>query len=211
MRLHIHSRRVTTKQRAVAWVKDDPFGFEFADISLTGRRLKAVGVAVGTDPFPYRLDYTLETRSSFVTSRLRVTSRGEGWQRTLDLRRNALGVWSAGTTLTGDPPLPPPSRDPASLTGALDCDLGLSPTTNSMPVLRHTLLAGGGSVDFLMAWVSVPDLSVRPSGQRYTFINAESGAFVVRYESTDSGFVADLTFDEDGLVIDYPGIGRRLS
>jgi hypothetical protein len=99
----------------------------------------------------------------------------------------------------------------APLNAALDCDLGLSPTTNSMPVLRHKLLAGGGPIDFLMAWVSVPDLSVRASAQRYTFVRVESGTVVVRYESTDSGFTADLTFDQDGLVIDYPGIGRRLS
>src|SRR5258708_31944446 len=31
---------------------------------------------------------------------------------------------------------------------------------------RHGLLGGGGPVDFLMAWVSVPWLSVTPSRQR---------------------------------------------
>jgi hypothetical protein len=191
-------------------VKEDPFGVEFADVALSDRRLKTVGVALGTHPLPYRLDYTLETRSAFVTSRLRVTSRGDGWQRALDLRRAKSGDWSVDTNVVGDAPLRPPGGDMASLHAALDCDLGLSPTTNSMPVLRHALLAGGGPVDFRMAWVSVPDLAVRASAQRYTFVRAVSGTVVVRYESTDSGFTADLTFDQDGLVIDYPGIGRRL-
>ncbi len=78
-----------------------------------------------------------------------------------------------------------------------------------MPVLRHGLLDGGGPVDFLMAWVSVPDLSVHPSRQRYTFLRKTGEISVVRYESESHDFVAELTFDADGLVIDYPGIGRR--
>lgn len=74
----------------------------------------------------------------------------------------------------------------------------LSPLTNSMPVLRHRLHEGGGPIDLLMAWVSVPDLAVYASAQRYTFIRAEPGSRIVRFESLDSSFVADLRFDEDG-------------
>ncbi len=78
-----------------------------------------------------------------------------------------------------------------------------------MPVLRHGLLRGGGPVDFLMAWVSVPDLAVSASRQRYTFVRTLGEGAVVRYESLDSDFTAEITFDRDGLVVDYPGIGRR--
>ncbi len=101
-----------------------------------------------------------------------------------------------------------PGGDMSPFTETLDCDLGLSPLTNSMPVLRHGLLRGGGPVDFLMAWVSVPDLAVRASRQRYTFVRAEGKGAVVRYESLDGEFTTDITFDGDGLVVDYPGIGR---
>jgi len=80
-----------------------------------------------------------------------------------------------------------------------------------MPVLRHRLHEGGGPVDFLMAWVSVPDLAVHTSRQRYTFIRAEADARIVRFESLDSSFVADLRFDQGGLVIDYPGMARRVA
>jgi hypothetical protein len=94
------------------------------------------------------------------------------------------------------------------MAGALDCDLGLSPLTNSMPVLRHRLHEGGGPVDLLMAWVAVPELTVSPSPQRYTFVRRGHQARIVRYESLDSDFVAEITFDEQGLVLDYPGIAR---
>ena len=34
---------------------------------------------------------------------------------------------------------------------------------------------------------------------------------VVRFESTSGeGFVAEITYDGDGLVVDYPGIGTRM-
>ena len=107
--------------------------------------------------------------------------------------------------------LPEPGGAVAEFSGALDCDLALSPLTNSMPVLRHDLLEAGGPVDLLMAWVSAPDLAVYASRQRYRFVRKQGETSVIRYESRDSNFVSEVTFDRDGLVIDYPQLGRRLS
>ena len=42
--------------RAIAWVKQDPPGAEFADVVIEGRRLGASGVAIGSAPIAYRLD-----------------------------------------------------------------------------------------------------------------------------------------------------------
>jgi hypothetical protein len=197
--------------RAVAWVKDDPFGVEFAEIDIRETHLTASGVAVGTAPLPYRLDYQLETRAKFVTARLRVTSRGEGWRRELDLRRSDDGVWSAAASEEGRLDLPPAGGDVAHLTAALDCDLGLSPVTNMMPILRHGLLGGGGPIEFTMAWVAVPALAVRGDGQRYRHLRSAYDHHVIRYEATDGSFAADITVDAEAVVIDYPGIARRLA
>jgi hypothetical protein len=197
-------------RRAVAWVKDDPFGVEFAEIALAPQRVAAEGVAIAAGPIPYRLDYMLETAPGYLTSRLWVTSRGEGWGRTLDLRRDASGIWTATAHEEGRVDLPPAGGDPATLKGALDCDLGLSPVTNLMPILRHKLLTGGHPVELTMAWVSVPDLSVRGDGQRYASLRTAADHRVIRYEASDGTFAADITLDSDGIVIDYPGIARRL-
>ncbi len=194
--------------RAIAWVKEDG-GAEFADVLIQPHRLTASGIGIGSSPYGYRLDYKLETRSDFITSGLLVTARGGGWSRRLDLRRLRSGRWTARTSSRGHAEMPAPGGDMNAVDKALDCDLGLSPLTNSMPVLRHRLLEGGGPVDLVMAWVSVPDLSVHASRQRYTFLRKSDEISVVRYESESRDFVAELTFDADGLVIDYPGIGRR--
>jgi uncharacterized protein len=197
-------------RRSIVWVKDDPLGAESADVDVARTRLTAAGVAIGSHPVGYRLDYKLETRDQYVTSGLLVEARGAGWRRKLDLRRLFSGRWTALTSARGAVDLPPPGGDLDLFKDALDCDLALSPLTNSMPVLRHGLLEGGGPVEFLMAWVSVPDLRVLPSAQRYRFVRREGDLSIIRYESSSRDFVADLSFDQHGLCVVYPGIGRAV-
>ena len=197
-------------RKTVVWLKEAPFGVEFAEVVLTPDRLASTGVAIGSDPAPYRLDYRLVTRRGFVMSRFRVSARGDGWRRELDLRRSAAGVWTVAARAEGNLALPPPGGNPVSLADALDCDLGLSPLTNTMPVLRHRLL-DGGSAPCRVAWVSVPGLSFEAVDQRYTHVRTEDdGTRIVRFEDTN-GFTADITFDADGLVVFYPDLARRLT
>lgn len=185
--------------RAMVWVKDD--GAEYCEIAL-GDGLAASGFSVGGDPVPYRLEYALRTSPTYLTEHLTVRSQGVGWWRSLDLRRSPDGRWTCDGKGEGDLEGPPPGGDPQELYGALDCDLGLSPLTNTMPVLRNDLHRYPGSVEFVMAWVRVPHLSVVRDAQRYTHLDPG----VVRYES--EGFRADLEFTQDGLVADYPGLAR---
>ncbi len=149
--------------------------------------------------------------ADFVTWRFRVTSRGEGWRRELDLRRDAGGNWSIATREEGQVELSPAGGDTTRLAGARDCDLGLSPVTNMMPILRHCLLDGGGPIELTTAWVAVPALTVRPDGQRYRHLRSAADHHVIRYEALDGSFAADITVDADAIAIEYPGIARRLT
>jgi hypothetical protein len=54
----------------------------------------------------------------------------------------------------------------------------------------------------------VPDLKVLPSRQTYTHLSRSADGLRVRYASGD--FRRDLTFDTDGLVLDYPGLAHRI-
>jgi uncharacterized protein len=83
-----------------------------------------------------------------------------------------------------------------------------------MPVLRHGLHRQPGRVDFVMAWISVPDLGEHTLHQRYEHVRANSHGATVRYVSVEDAretFTADLEFDRDGLVRHYPGLARRVT
>jgi uncharacterized protein len=64
-----------------------------------------------------------------------------------------------------------------------------------------------------MAWVSVPDLAVRASQQRYEHVRHDDNGGVVRFEELEGEevtFTSDLEFATDGLVRVYPKLARRV-
>jgi uncharacterized protein len=164
------------RSRFVVWQREDAPGMEAVEVELHEDRLHARGVQLGTE---YRMDWTLRTGAGWVTERLEIEVGGPHANR-LELTRAELPE------------------------GALDCDIGFCPLTNAMPILRHRLHEGGAPVAFLMAWISVPDLTVHASHQRYEPVRPGT----VRYR--DETFTSELEFDEDGLVVRYPGLARRL-
>jgi uncharacterized protein len=170
---------------------------EIATVELGDGVLTARGSAIRAAPEPWTVSYELETTDGFVTTSLAVNAWGADWSRSLELWRGADGAWSAkpGGTLLG-------------LDGALDCDLAYCCLTNTMPVLRNRLHGRVGSVNVVVAWVSLPDLTVHVSRQRYTHLARASGGAVVKFES--GRYAADVEFDAAGFVRDYPGLARRV-
>ena len=185
---------------------------EAASVHLDRTGLHALGTQFGIDPQPYQLEYELDVDDRFVTRTFAVRVTGNDWSRTLDLTHDGSHNWGVDWTSRGDADLPAPGGDPVALGAALDCDLGLSPLTNLMPIRRNLLDRRPGSVDLVAAWVSVPDLSVAPYRQRYEHVRLADGTAVVRFTSLDTheGFTSELQLDEDGLVTLYPHLARRV-
>lgn len=107
----------------------------------------------------YRLDYELETGPGFVAVRFAVMARGDGWRQSLDMQRSASGTWEETWREDGACKVLGLRRatDLDGLAGAFDVDLGLSPLLNTPPVLRHGLLRGGSSVDFMVPQVTLAE------------------------------------------------------
>jgi uncharacterized protein len=174
-------------RRFLAWCGvDDEWRAEACTAELGAAGLRASGVQLAAG---YRLDYELRTTADLLTERLRLELIDANGSRGVDLRRSADGAWTANGT-------PQPQAE-----GALDCDLAFSPLTNFMPAAR----LAGEPVDHVMAWVSLPDLAVLRSEQRYEPL----GGRRVRFVSLDDDFTAELELDEDGFVLDYPGLATR--
>lgn len=196
--------------RRVEWAgTDDPSRRDVALVALGRDSLDAAGGSV-TDTWVS--SWSLRTGPGWVTRELVVATSGPGWRRTLWLRRADDGAWRAEASADGSAELAEPGlADPNALAGALDCDLGLCPLTNTMPVLRLGLLQHPvPDTGLLMAWVDMPSLAVRAGRQVY---GSAAPDLRLRHQvdctSEDSAVPARLTVEPNGLVLDYPGLAHR--
>lgn len=186
---------------------DDPSA---AVVPGTAPGLTAMGIQVGAEPSPYRVDYQLNAYDRFITRAIDLTSHGEGWRRRLVLLHDGAGGWVVDLLDDeGDVPGGPWDGSLPDLSEALDIDIENSPLTNTMPIRRHGFQRGG-SGDFVMAFITTPGLRVEASPQRYEYLRTSEEGSVVRYISRDGDFRADLELDEDGLLTFYPRLARRV-
>lgn len=164
-------------------------------MAVAGDRIVARGVIVGArDGHPYGVSYKADLGIGWTARRLDLeTTDG----RSLSLRSDGAGRWSNAEGA----PLP-------ALDGCIDIDLAGSPFTNTLPIRRTGLGPEAGTVSFRMAYIPfttfVPTIDV----QNYTCLAAGR---LYRYEAADGSFAAELTVDEDGLVVDYPQLFRRVA
>lgn len=194
----------------IVWTGVEEWLTEAAAVVVHDEGMGGNGIQIGADPVPYRVGYQLNADDGFVTRAIELTSSGDGWMRTLELTHDGAGRWEVmSVDDEGDVPGGTWDGSLPDLSGALDIDIQNSPLTNTMPILRHGLNRGG-SVDFLMAFITVPSLRVEASPQRYEHVRTTEDGSVVRYISRDGDFTADLELDRDGLLVHYPRLARRV-
>ncbi|HEY0001374.1 MAG TPA: putative glycolipid-binding domain-containing protein [Actinoplanes sp.] len=198
------------------WERKDTAGTEHALLDA-GTGLYAHGTATAVDPVAYTCHYELQTDPGWATAHLDVTAEGAGWSRSVRLEL-AAGRWRATTAEQGnlDAVLAasghagaalPGIEDPDLLYGVFDVDLSGSPLTNTLPIRRLRLQTAevGVAHRLSVAWVLLPSLEVVQADQIYTPL----GDGRVRFASET--FSAELTVDDDGFVVDYPGLAKRIS
>ncbi len=168
-------------------------GLEHVDLSPADGGIHVSGVVIGRDgEARFGLAYRLRLDSSWRTrdAHLRTTSG-----RALHLESNGQGAWTEN------------GRSRPDLQGCIDIDIQATPITNTLPI-RRLDLETGESMEIRLGYVSLPELIVTAASQRYTALEAGS---LYRFESLEDGFTADLPVDQDGFVLEYPGLFRRLA
>ena len=93
-----------------------------------------------------------------------------------------------------------------TVNGCIDIDLGWSPSTNTLPIRRLRLEVGQSSGPVMAAWVRFPDLTLQPLSQAYVRVSDQQ----YRYSSRGETFVAQITVDDEDLVLDYEGFWQRV-
>ena len=205
---------MATLPNVLLWTRTDVPGAETA-VFDDRRGLVARGTQQAVDPIPYQARYELIADDNLQTSRLDVSVEGAGWMRTIRMQR-ATGRWLATTGEQGDLDAAlvaagrpragiPGIEDASRLERALDVDLGGSPLTNTLVIRRLGLLNAAPDRQFtvLTAWVLLPSLEIIAGEHIYTPL----GGNKIRYESDN--FRADMTVDDRGFVISYPGLAQR--
>ena len=177
--------------RRVAWRRSDEVETdEHLTMTLRDAGLSLVGTVLGAEAgAPLRIEYRVMTDGAGMTTAAHVRDLRGFSQRVLTLERSAKGSWSVDGKLD------------RALKGCTDVDLGCSPSTNTLPI-RRLRLAIGASATIGAAWVRFPELAVQRAAQTYTRL----GELAYRYES--GTFAAELTVDDDGLVVSY-AVWRR--
>jgi hypothetical protein len=175
----------------VSWRRSDELpADEHCTVTSRDTGLSLVGTVLGAeDGIPVRLEYRVLTDGAGMTTAVHVRDLRGFAQRTLTLERTAKGVWTVdGATVK-------------ALKGCTDVDLACSPATNTLPI-RRLRLGAGGSKTIQAAWVRFPELTVEKAAQRYT----RTDEATYRYASGD--FEAEIIVDDEGLVASYAGWQR---
>jgi hypothetical protein len=149
-------------------------------------------ILVAPETEAFQASYEVSCDGTWNTQAVEVQLRGASAERSLRLEA-ADGHWYHG------------GREQESLGGCLDVDLGWSPSTNTLPI-RRLGLEVGSSRAVTAAWIRFPELTLEPLSQEYCRLAERR----YRYASAGGGFVAEIEVDDQGLVVDYAGVWRRV-
>ena len=173
------------------WLPDLGEGAEAFAFRATDHGYEARGAVTATlDGAPLDASYLVETDTSWRTGHVRVDVKGGG---TLEILSDGAGHWrrADGTALP-------------DLDGCLDPDISMTPFTNTVAIRRLGSRVGEAA-EIKVAYILVPELTLRAAPQRYTHLSRQ----LWRFDGLDIDFTADITVDEDGFVVEYPGLFRR--
>jgi hypothetical protein len=163
---------------------------------LDDRAADGVVLAVDGERGPFRLTYRLAWDDTWQLREAELVVATDVFTQSLSLRTDGRGHWRHNDgRILGD------------LDGCIDIDIWPTRFTNSFPIRRQPMTVGERR-EFRVAWIFGPDLRIEPQPQAYTRLDER----LYLFESLDgSGFSVELSVDEDGVVLDYPDLFRRVT
>jgi uncharacterized protein len=182
------------------WVPWEARGLEHLRLRVGESGIESDGVVIGEEHgIVFRARYVIRCDPGWRTREM-IVDPLDGRDR-LHLRSDGKGNWSDTS-----------GRRIIELKGCLDVDLSGTPFTNTLPIRRLDLIEEESS-EIVAVYVDVADMQLDTSRQRYTCLKRNAAGGLYRYEDAGvfRGFMADLPVDTNGLVLDYPGIFRRIS
>lgn len=165
-------------------------GYEATRLIEGAEEQRIEGTAVfANEGVPCRLEYQIQVDRGWRTRDVQVN----GWVGTEPVDINIVVDEAQTWMLNGE------TIDAAQ--GCIDIDLNFSPVTNLLPIRRYAL-AIGEEVAVTAAWLRFPSFKLEPLDQIYR----RTGEEQYHYASAGGSFTAELTVNEHGFVVNYPGL-----
>jgi len=182
------------KSKTVRWRPVKGSGLEHLEVRSEKNAIVARSVVIGEyEGKPFGVRYVVTCDRRWVVRSLAIaTSDG----RNIGFTSDGRGHWRDA------------KRRRPEFDGCIDVDLAGSPFTNTLPIRRLGLDVRHGPTEFAMLWFPFDTFEPFVDGQRYTCLQSRR---LYRFEAVDGSFSADLPVDEDGFVLDYPTLFKRVS
>lgn len=190
------------KQIMMTWQGVTSPRLEAVRLLVSDGRLRASGrvVAAGSataEAYSASFEFSVARTGDVGKGLLRTTTADE--ERHISVGRTEDGVWlidhGEGSARN-------------EFEGAADVDVAGMVTFTALPIRRLGLHRKAGEYELPVLYVSMPDLAVRLVHQTYRTVSISDEGAVINYTVPD--FSTDLTVDREGMVIDYPGIAKRV-
>lgn len=186
----------------LTWRAPDASRMESVRVQLSGNRIRANGRLVASAPEEhpaFGVYYDLQTDESGATKRLGLTITTAERERQLVVARDEENMWlvtdARGQTRTG-------------YDGALDIDMVYSPFFNTLPIRRARLHQRAASITLPTIYLMVPEMELSAAEASYCSAGPGEGITVLTPGTDPAG--TTLLVDDDGFVIDYPGLAARI-
>ncbi len=181
--------------RTILWQFEREQSLDYCSLYPTDQGFALSGtVLLAVEQRPTRIEYAVRVDGAWHTSRATVDVYSGDAHRHITLTVDGERRWWHN------------SEEIVDCRGCVDVDLVFTPATNTLP-LRRLDFASSASHDTTAAWLRFPELAVEPLAQRYTRLSASR----YRYESFKHDFRAELTVDDQGLVVRYGDFWRQIA
>ncbi|GAA1265602.1 putative glycolipid-binding domain-containing protein [Saccharothrix xinjiangensis] len=184
----------------LTWQGYDVPRLEQVRLLLSERKLRASGRLVTAGPAEqFSGSYEVSVGETGAVKRVLLRTATLSEERHVSISRSSEGVWLVDHGQ---------GAERADFEGAQDVDVQFAVLFNALPVRRLNLHLEEGEHELSMVYVTLPDLSVQLVRQQYRTVTLGDGRSVVSF--THGEFQQDITFDQTGLVVDYPRIAYRI-
>ncbi|RAR45411.1 putative glycolipid-binding domain-containing protein [Paenibacillus sp. MDMC362] len=179
--------------QSLLWTRHDLPSLEHGRLYRHHHGFTLTGMVVASlEGRPLHCSYEVETTRSWQTRKVKIKLSSGTEDHSLHLERDDDGCWWNGDT------------ELTAFAGMTDIDLGITPSTNTLPI-RRLKLKPGERASMTAVWIQFPSLTIAPLPQQYM----RTGDYTYRYESNYGAYQANLEVDEHGLVTNYADVWSR--